>query len=199
MNPKRLAALLALLLVFAIGFIVYLLLANQDEGTDQNKGYNLVYERQDYRLFVKDTIRPPMKQVMFAGGERVPYPQGYERIKKFLDGLGEKDDTTTRYIDFTFDSLMSYMTYVIEEYKRRGEDTKDLGLTVYIGMSSDPVRTANGREVHQRTILLRPTKGGRTLKFIQDKEFDFFNQGSICPVNCPEGRELDPPLTNGGQ
>jgi hypothetical protein len=186
MNAKQTALLLFALLLCAIGYIVY------KEATNPLKGYKLVYDRQNYKLFVKDTLHSDMKSSSFAGGgRRVPYAEGHRRIMDFRRRLPGKDDTTTRYIAFSFDSVFNYMGYVLTNFKRDEKDT--LGMTLYIADSDIPLRQSNGRQVYQRTVLLRPTINKKQSTEKENENFDFFNQGSICPVNCPTGGDVNPP------
>ena len=164
------------------------------------KGYRLLYDRQNYKLFIRDTLHQEMKANNFTGGgTRVPYEEGYSRIMAYRDRLPDGDDTSTRYISFAFDSIFNYMGHVLTQYDPTMPNTDNLGMTVYVALNNTPLRRADGSEVYQRTILLGPTKNSMQWQPKQGENFDFFNQGSICPVMCPEDGDVKPPLTKKNQ
>jgi hypothetical protein len=179
---------LLILLLLAIGFVIYLIVSNPV------KGYKLVYDRQGYKLFVKDSIQKNFMDVNFTGGgRRVPYQTGLEMIRSFRGPIRSGDDSTTKSISFSFDSLFHYMGFVLTNYPRiPPQDT--LKMTIYIANSETPMQRTDGRVVFQRTVLLGPTIKRKQPKLTQTNGFDYFNQGSICPVNCPDdGTDVPPP------
>jgi hypothetical protein len=90
----------------------------------------------------------------------------------------------TRFITYDFKKVFDYMTYLLTT--DIGIDRSNgFGFRVYIGQELTPTETARGPH-HFYTTLFAPTEKSslHPQKFMEG--FEFFNQGSICPVNCPE-------------
>jgi hypothetical protein len=90
----------------------------------------------------------------------------------------------TRFVSFDFDNVFAYMGYLLTT-DSPDIPKDDLGFRVYFCENLTETETDLGRHFPQ-SMLFAPTSKGRLYFNKADKEFDFFNQGSICPVNCPD-------------
>ena len=185
MSTKSLVTSLIVLLLAGIGAIIYLITSNPV------KGYSLVYDRNNYKLYVKDsTIKNAQSLSFTEGGRRVSHKDGIEMIKKYRSEIKTHEDSLkmTRYVDFNFDNVFGYLAYVLSIQGEVVSPKDTLGFRVYIGTNVRATQIGT-ESVFSHTTLFAPIKGHNLYKFVFGGNFDFFDQGSICPTNCPTDDE----------
>lgn len=185
MNQNPVILILALLLAAATGFIVYLV------ATNPVKGYHVVYETDDFILFAKDTgnkASTTKKKMYFEGGEHVDYKTGNSMIQQYRQNrIKNREDSlkVTRFVSFDFDNVFAYMGYLLTT-DSPDIPKDDLGFRVYFSEELTARQSELGSYFPQSMLFAPTRKGALYFNKNNDKEFDFFDQGSICPVNCPD-------------
>jgi hypothetical protein len=181
MTAKPAIILLSALLLISVGVIIYLVVKNPV------RGYSLAYDNGNYKLFVKDTVLKTGKSLAFSGGgRRIDHATGIAMIKRYRKEIITHEDSVkmTRFVDFNFDNVFSYLGYILSVKGDVINPTDQLGFRVYVGTRLTPSRVG-GQDVYSHTMIFAPIKDHDFYKFVFDSDFDFLDQGSICPENCP--------------
>jgi len=190
-NPsakKRLlngAAILLLLLILSLAANFFQFFSNPV------RGYSRLYgsDTTEYQLYIRGKLEKQLTGLDDGPGRRIKYNDGLNYICKYRETVKD-DPTKTLYISFSFDSVFDYMGYILKEYKPKIPDEKELGFRIYFAQDTilRPI-SPELEPVYQHMILMAPTQNNMTLKWT-DEPFDFFDQGSICPIMCPDDVKL---------
>ena len=188
-KTKPLTFLLWLLLLVSIAGNIY------QYNSSPIKNYNLLYgsDTSQYQLYVRnEKLMKDTSEKWTGSGRRIKFKEGQDFIRKYRQSTMH-NDAATKYVSFTFDSVFTYMGYILTEYKPRMNRNDTLGFRVFFGQDT-LLSEVNHRMVYKNMVLLAPTTNKKIPKFVDDGEYDFFDQGSICPIICPgDIKDVDPP------
>jgi len=200
---KVLVPILLVLLVAAIGYIIYLKAGCKPSGIiyhpcgDSNticlQGYKVLYGNDSSKVIMLGKIQKDAEGRIV--GRPVPHPGstiertlGVEMIQAYQKPLDDINDSATmRYVQFGIANVIDYAGYLLAIGEQHEVSAEDMDIRVFLAQSSKDATLPNGSHINQNTIIITPRipeerKNNKTQAFLtMVKDWLFFDQGSICP------------------
>jgi len=198
---KALVPVLLLLLIAAIGYIVYMKMccssskaicyACGDSTHISFRGYKILYGN-DTSQFVmlkklpKDS-KTAARPITPKPGSTIERELGVNMIRSYQEPLDHVHDSATmRYVQFGIANVIEYTGYLLAIAD--GEIApEDMDIRIFLAQSNKHETMPNGTDILQNTVVVAPRippskRGPAAQKFLDKiREWLYFDQGSICP------------------